>query len=116
MIREVAGHGAFLAAGGRAEDGKPSQPKEKVAENAQQSAVEQAAHPSVEPASSQAPETVQALGHELRYEVDEDLNKVVIKILEGESGKLVRQIPAEEVMRLARFLEENTGPLLDRRV
>ena len=116
MIRDVTGHGAFLAAGGRAEDGKPSQPKEKVAEVTQQPKVERAVEQARTPPEGQAQESAPVVGNELRYEVDKDLNKVVIKILDGDSGELVRQIPAEELVRLAKVLEWTNGQLLDRRV
>ena len=116
MIRDVTGHGAFLVAGGRAEDGKPSQPKEKVAEGTQQSAVERTSERSTTPLDGQAQRSAPAIGNELRYEVDEDLNQVVIKILDGDSGELVRQIPAEELVRLAKVMEWTNGRLLDRHV
>ena len=116
MVREVTWHGAFLIAGGRAEEGKPRQPKEQVAEPIQQQAAEQDSE-GVRAASEYKPsETAQPVGHELRYEVDKELNRVVIKILDGESGDVIRQIPAEELIRLAKILEQTTGDLLSKHV
>lgn len=52
----------------------------------------------------------------LRYEVDQDLHRLVVKVLNGESGDLVRQIPPEEVLRVAKFLQDNPGRLVDERI
>lgn len=116
MVREVTGHGAFLIAGGRAEEGKPSQPKEQVSEpNGQQTAGREteAARAASEQAASQA---AQPIGRELRYEVDKELHRVVVKILDSKSGDVIRQIPAEEQIRLAKILEQTNGDLLSKHV
>jgi flagellar protein FlaG len=52
----------------------------------------------------------------LRYEVDHDLHRLVVKVLNGESCDLVRQIPPEEVLRVAKFLQDNPGRLIDERI
>ncbi|GKS59172.1 hypothetical protein YTPLAS18_26990 [Nitrospira sp.] len=117
MIRDVTGHGAFLAAGGRAEDGKPRQPKEQVAEPSQDTT---AASASVEGRTTSAEGSpgkgIQLNGNELHYEVDQELNEVVMKILDGNTGDVIRQIPAEEQIRLAKVLEEASGTLLSKHV
>ncbi len=115
MIRDVTGHGAFPVAGGRAEDGKPRQPNERGAEPTGPTPVERSTRQPVVSTESSGQRPAPAIGRELRYEVDEDLNQVVIKILDGDSGEVVRQIPAEELVRLAKVLEWAAGQLLDRR-
>ena len=52
---------------------------------------------------------------DLEIEVDPDLHKVVIKILNGESGEIIRQIPAQELLNLAKHLDEPKGLLLRER-
>lgn len=116
MIREITGHGAFSIAGGRAEDGKPSQLKEKVAGPADQKAVERSEQPTPQVTEAPAPPVASSLRREVHYEVDDDLKRVVTKILDGGSGELVRQIPSEEAMRLAKMLEQSSGELLDKHV
>ncbi|MFO0775932.1 MAG: flagellar protein FlaG [Nitrospiraceae bacterium] len=116
MIREINGHGTFSVAGGRAEDGKPSQLKEKVAEPTKPSTVERAESRETRPEESHASRVVPSVNHELHYEVDADLKRVVTKILDGTSGELVRQIPSEEAVRIAKVLESASGDLVDRHV
>lgn len=115
MIRDVTGHGAFSMAGGRAEDGKPSQLKEKVAGPTDQKAVERSEQPTSRVPEAPAQAVVSSVHREVHYEVDDDLNRVVTKILDGGSGELVRQIPSEEAMRLAKVLDWSAGELLDKR-
>jgi flagellar protein FlaG len=40
------------------------------------------------------------------------MNKVVIKILNGESGEVIRQIPAQELVDLAKHLDDSKGLLV----
>jgi len=49
---------------------------------------------------------VQELQRNLDFSVDEASGQVVVKVVDGESGKLVRQIPSEELLRLSERLED----------
>lgn len=42
----------------------------------------------------------------LNFSVDEGSGKTVIKVVDSATNELVRQIPAEEVLRIARALEQ----------
>ena len=46
---------------------------------------------------------------EARYSVDEATRRVVVKIVNRDSGETLCQIPSEEALRLAAVLTENTG-------
>lgn len=48
----------------------------------------------------------------LQFEIDRDLNRVIVKIMNGDSGEVIRQIPAKEVLDLARSLDSSKGFLL----
>ncbi|MGE3152742.1 MAG: flagellar protein FlaG [Nitrospiraceae bacterium] len=52
----------------------------------------------------------------LRYEVDPELHRLVVKVLNEKSGDIVQQIPPEEVLRVAKFLQGNPGQLVDERI
>ena len=55
-------------------------------------------------------ELVQVVRRELDFSVDEDSGRTVIRVVDSETGKLVRQIPPEEVLTLvARFRECQAG-------
>ena len=50
---------------------------------------------------------------EAQYSIDEHTKDVVIKIVNADSGEVVRQIPNESVLRLAAALAQNAPHLLD---
>jgi len=45
---------------------------------------------------------------------DDTLNRYVVKIADRESGEIVREIPSEELLKLARHLEKLRGILFDK--
>jgi flagellar protein FlaG len=49
----------------------------------------------------------------LSFRVDDALNRVVVSIVDADSGAVLRQIPAEEVVRVAqnlqRYLDQSLG-------
>lgn len=49
----------------------------------------------------------------LSFSVDEASDSVVVQVVDSESGKVVRQIPPDEVLALKRRLESMTGMLFD---
>ena len=51
----------------------------------------------------------------LEIEIDSDVHEVVVKILNGESGEVIRQIPAQELLDLAKYLDGPKGLLVSER-
>ena len=49
----------------------------------------------------------------LHFSIDEDSDRLVVKVVDSNDGTLIRQIPSEEALRLARGLHSETPPLLD---
>lgn len=49
---------------------------------------------------------VQQVGREIRFSVHEGSGKMVIKVTNSETHELIRQIPSDELLALAEFLEE----------
>ncbi|SDF71461.1 flagellar protein FlaG [Phytopseudomonas seleniipraecipitans] len=49
---------------------------------------------------------IQNLQRDLNFSVDDSTGDVVVKVIDGESGKVVRQIPSKEVLELAARLED----------
>ncbi|GJL66066.1 MAG: hypothetical protein NPIRA05_10370 [Nitrospirales bacterium] len=58
-------------------------------------------------------DTVNQLDSHVQFSVEEDLDRVVIKVVERDSGELIRQIPSEEVLQAQRFFDEHSGILLE---
>ena len=68
-----------------------------------------------EQAAARVKEVLRGTTSQLEFEIDPDLDKVVIKIRNGESGEIIRQIPAQELLDLAKHLEEPKGLLVSER-
>ena len=55
---------------------------------------------------------VQALHRELQFSVDDKSGRVIIKIVDTQTKQVIRQIPAEDVVELARDLPQDRGLIL----
>lgn len=53
---------------------------------------------------------------DLRLSVDRELDRVVARVVDSESGEVIREVPPEELVELAKTLRALMGQLLDRRV
>ncbi len=60
-------------------------------------------------------EFVQSLNTRLSFSYQPDRNKTVIIVSEPESGKVIRQIPPEEMLRLMEHMDEIAGIIFNRR-
>jgi flagellar protein FlaG len=49
----------------------------------------------------------------LEFTLDEELNRVIVRVYDAETEEIIRQIPAEEVLRLARHIARREGIVLD---
>ena len=61
---------------------------------------------------------VQNISRELQFQIDDDIGSTIITVLDRTTGDIIRQIPSEEVVQLARYIAENgsdssKGLLLD---
>ena len=56
---------------------------------------------------------VQDIQRNLDFSVDESTGQVVVKVIDGDSGKLVRQIPSEELLRLSERLDDMRSLLFE---
>ncbi|ROR34920.1 flagellar protein FlaG [Inmirania thermothiophila] len=64
----------------------------------------------VEEAVSRLRDHVQSLRRELRFSVDEESGHTVIRVIDAETDQVIRQIPPEEVLSIARHLRELRDP------
>jgi flagellar protein FlaG len=51
-------------------------------------------------------------GSSLEFSVDTDTNRIVVKVVDNETRELVRQIPMEEMLALAKAMNRLQGLLL----
>ncbi|PHJ14360.1 flagellar protein FlaG [Fervidobacterium sp. SC_NGM5_G05] len=52
---------------------------------------------------------------EAEFKIDKDTNMVVIKIKDPDTGEIIRQIPPELAVKLAKNIQELLGVLMDER-
>ncbi|MCQ4252760.1 flagellar protein FlaG [Pseudomonas stutzeri] len=59
---------------------------------------------------------MQEIQRDLSFSVDDSTGDVVVRVIDGESGKIVRQIPSEEILRLTERLDEMRSLLFEAKV
>jgi flagellar protein FlaG len=55
---------------------------------------------------------VQSLKRDLHFSVDEDSGRTVVTVVDPNSGEVIRQIPSDEVLAIARRLADASGVFL----
>ncbi len=104
-------------------------------QNSQQGAVDQASDPrraaeaaaekkAVEKAEEARPDSVALLerineltedgAYSVRFEKNRDLNEIVVKVVDSDSGDVIRQIPPEELLGLTKRLNELRGTIVNK--
>ena len=56
-------------------------------------------------AVSKLSDHAQSISRDLEFTIDEELNRTIITVYDSETEEVIRQIPSEEVLSLARYLE-----------
>ena len=59
---------------------------------------------------------IQSMQRDIKIQVHGDTGDIVVKVISEESGKIIRQIPSEELLDLAARMEEMSGTLFDQNV
>jgi flagellar protein FlaG len=54
-----------------------------------------------------------AFNRKLQFEVDHNSNQVIVKVIDKETDKVIKELPPEELQRLHRNLKEAIGLLFD---
>ena len=57
-------------------------------------------------------EAVGMSGQQVQFSVDHDTGKTVLRVTDAESGALLRQIPGDEALAMARILDQMKGVLI----
>ncbi|WP_129408762.1 flagellar protein FlaG [Marinitoga lauensis] len=52
---------------------------------------------------------------EVKFEVKDDINMIIVKIVDKDSKKVIRQIPPETAVKMAEMLDKLEGIFLDER-
>ena len=66
----------------------------------------------VESAVSQISDYVQRFQRDLLFSIDEDSDRLVVKVIDSETQEIIRQIPSEETLRIAKNLHSAESLIL----
>jgi flagellar protein FlaG len=53
-----------------------------------------------------------AAPNSLQFSIDDDTGKTIVRISDAQTGEMIRQIPSEELLEIARSLDRMQGMLL----
>ncbi|AGI23640.1 hypothetical protein H681_08830 [Pseudomonas sp. ATCC 13867] len=113
-VGNVAGSSAFQGAS-RSEPAPPSTPV-AAQQNAEANGSDaRDVRARLDAAVSDIQKHVQGVRRNLNFSIDDATGDVVVKVIDGESGKVVRQIPSEEVLKLAARLEDMRSLMFEAR-
>lgn len=56
---------------------------------------------------------VDRVSSELQFRIDEDLDRVVVTVVDRRDGSVLRQMPSEEALALAKRLQDDPTALID---
>jgi len=83
---------------------KPRPPEDQKRRDSEESAA---------PAESKRPPGSHFRPYALSFRFDKELNRVVVKVFDPETGDLVREVPPESVIEALKQLRAAAGPLVD---
>ena len=95
--------------------------KEKNTERKEPTKIEESQNS--RPGPEQIEEIVTRLQNSLQHveprielSVDKELNQVIVRVFDEESGDLIRQIPSEDILKLDRFFADQSGLLMEEEI
>jgi flagellar protein FlaG len=66
----------------------------------------------VKDAVAAANEAVKSIKSEVEFSIDEDSGKTVVRVIEKQTGTLIRQMPSKEMLEIAKALDRLQGLLV----
>ena len=76
---------------------------------------DQSGNQSLEQAIEQLNSEMQAWSTGMRFEVDDDAQRVVISIIDSATGEVLRTVPSDAVVRIAKMIVQFQGNTVDTR-
>ncbi|MGV7227661.1 MAG: flagellar protein FlaG [Nitrospirales bacterium] len=70
----------------------------------------------VEEVVSRLQNALQNIEPRIELSVDKELNQVIVRVFDEESGDLIRQIPSEEILKLDRFFDDLSGLFVEEEI
>jgi flagellar protein FlaG len=92
--------------------GPPETAKAQVSTPVQAPPTEEPSREDIEAAVDSANRAPNVAAHNLKFRVDEQSERIVIKVVDKETGETVREIPPEEMLAIAESIERYQKGLL----
>jgi len=67
----------------------------------------------VKQAATEINQIIKSLNEHLQFSVDSSAKSMVVKLIDGDTGKVLRQIPPEEILRLRAYYRDHEGLLVN---
>jgi flagellar protein FlaG len=61
-------------------------------------------------------EAFRMFNRRLKFSVNEEINRVVVKVVDGTTDKVIKEIPPEEIQKLVARIRETIGILFDEEI
>jgi len=90
--------------------------KDEVNQPTEKDEKESMSTPQLEKVAKQLQEFIGKMNRGLEFTVDEDSGRDVIKVIDKNSGDVIKQYPSEEVLSLVAKLSEATGNFVDSKI
>ncbi len=58
-------------------------------------------------------ESLSSINVKREFKVEEQLNEVIVKLIDKDEDKIIKQIPSEEAIRLSKNIKEMVGLIYD---
>ncbi|WP_353173079.1 flagellar protein FlaG [Paracandidimonas soli] len=84
-----------------------------AAGNRNGSSQEQSGNQSLDKTIEQLNSEMQAWSTGMRFEIDDDAQRVVISIIDSASGEVIRTVPSDAVLRIAKMIVQFQGNTVD---
>lgn len=66
----------------------------------------------VQGAAKQIEQFIQTVAQNLQFRIDDDSGQIVVRLIDNETQKVIRQIPSEEMLEIAKTLDKLKGLLI----
>ncbi|MDP1996705.1 MAG: flagellar protein FlaG [Gallionella sp.] len=93
-------------------DATPSAPVESPQAATRQDATQQSSPAELKQALESLNRTLKQSNKNLEFSVDTDTHKVLVKLVDTETGDMIRQFPSEEALAISRSIEQFQQGLL----
>ena len=72
------------------------------------------APPEIQHTVTQMNTLTQAMNHRLTFSVDHDTNDVIVKVIDADTDKVIREMPAVELQKLHKSIKDAVGLLINK--